>query len=168
MSVEGPPRNANCAPSGGSAAATAASVRGTPMTAKRHHRGTFLLEALVALVVLSLASAGLLGIVAHTLRESGNARWRAEAFDLAASTFARMAADDLALLDASYAVASGAGYRALLGAATRLPGVSADTNAPEVAIAATAGGARRVAISVRWQSPGECGAHRESISGVLP
>jgi type IV pilus assembly protein PilV len=138
------------------------------MRTRRHQRGTFLLEALVALVVLSLASAGLLGIVAHALRESGNARWRAEAFDLAASTFARMAADDVAQLDARYAATTGDGYRALLGAATRLPGVGADTNAPEVAIDATASGARRVAISVRWQVPGEGGAHRASIGGVIP
>jgi type IV pilus assembly protein PilV len=133
-----------------------------------HDRGTFLLEALVALVVLSLASAGLLGIVAHALRESGNARWRAEAFDLASSTFARMAADDVAQLDARYANTAGAGYRALLAAAARLPGVSADTNAPEVAIDATASGARRVAISVRWQLPSEGGAHRASVGGVIP
>jgi type IV pilus assembly protein PilV len=138
------------------------------MSAIRRHRGTFLLEALIALVVLSLASAGLLGIVAHALRESGNARWRTEAFDLAASTFAHMAADDVAQLDARYASKAGAGYRALLASATRLPGVSADTNAPEVAIDATATGAQRVAISVSWQSPGEGSAHRASIGGVIP
>jgi type IV pilus assembly protein PilV len=138
------------------------------MKAWRHHRGTFLLEALVALVVLSLASAGLLGIVAHALRESGNARWRTEAFDLAASTFARMATEDAAQLDARYASTAGAGYRALLAAATRLPGVSADANAPEVAVDATASGGRRVAIGVRWQLPAEGVVHRASISGVVP
>lgn len=138
------------------------------MSTRHHHRGTFLLEALVALVVLSLASAGLLGIVAHALRESGNARWRAEAFDLAASTFARMAADDVSQLDARYASTTGAGYRALLAAAARLPGVSAEKNAPEVAIDATAHGGRRIAIRVRWQLPTEDDAHRASIGGLIP
>jgi type IV pilus assembly protein PilV len=138
------------------------------MNRLRHDRGTFLLEALVALVVLSLASAGLLGIVAHALRESGNAHWRAEAFDLAASTFARMATEDAALLDARYATSAGAGYRALLASATRLPGVTADTNAPQVTIDATASGARRIAISVRWQLPNEPAAHRASVAGVIP
>ena len=147
----------------------AGSVAGiSTMSLRRYGRGTFLVEALVALVVLSLASAGLLGIVAHALRESGNARWRAEAFDLAASTFARMATEDAAQLDARYATTAGAGYRALLASATRLPGVAADTNAPEVAIDATAGGGHRIAISVRWQLPNENGAHRASVGGVVP
>ena len=138
------------------------------MNAHRHDGGTLLLEALVALVVLSLASAGLLGIVAHALRESGNARWRAEAFDLAASTFARMVTEDAALLDARYASTAGAGYRALLASAMRLPGVTADTNAPQVAVDTTASGARRIAISVSWQLPNEGGAHHASVAGVIP
>jgi hypothetical protein len=128
----------------------------------------FVVEALVALAVLSLASAGLLGLVAHALRESGNARFRAEAFDVAMSTFARMATDDVTALEARYSPTGGAGYRELLASAMRLPGVTADTNAPEVEIEPAAGGARRVAVTVHWQLPAERDAHRTSVAGILP
>ncbi|MGE5168843.1 MAG: type IV pilus modification PilV family protein [Rudaea sp.] len=131
--------------------------------------GMFLLEALVALVVFSLAMLGLAGVLGHALRESGNARWRGEAFELASSTLARMWVEDAATLAARYdARADGAAYRALLAAALRLPGVTADENVPVVTITELASGRRRARVFVYWRLPDEAIAHRASVSAVLP
>ena len=43
---------------------------------RRAQGGLFLLEALVALVVFSLAMLALAGALGHALRESGSTRWR--------------------------------------------------------------------------------------------
>jgi type IV pilus assembly protein PilV len=131
-------------------------------------RGTFLLEALVALVVFSLGMLGLSGIVAHALQQSGSAQWRSEASDVAAGVLSQIWTEDAAALASRYdAVAPGPGYRALLAQATHLPGVSALANAPQVTVDDTAE-TRRVSVTVHWQLPAERIAHRASIAGVLP
>jgi len=130
-------------------------------------RGTYLLEALVALVVLSLGMFGLLGLLAGALRGSAGATWRGDGFDIAADALARISAEAPAtIVDRYDASADGAGYRALLAQATRLPGVSSDANAPNVSID-DAGEIRRVRVVVRWQPPGER-LHQASIHVALP
>ncbi|HEX6138493.1 MAG TPA: hypothetical protein VF059_12615 [Casimicrobiaceae bacterium] len=131
-------------------------------------RGVFLLEALLALVVFSLATIGLLGVVGAALRESGNAQWRNEALDIAASTLARMWAEDPAALAARYdAATNGSGYQALLGAAMRLPGVTPFVNAPVVTIEDGVLGGRRISVTVHWRVPAERDPHRASVSEVV-
>ena len=128
----------------------------------------FLLEALVALCVFSLGMLGLLGLLAAALAASGSAQWRREGFDIAAAGVARMAAEAPATLAAHYDAASGGdGYRQILAQAMRLPGVTAQVNAPRVTIDDLAEG-RRVQVTVHWQLPGERSAHQASVSAVLP
>jgi type IV pilus assembly protein PilV len=130
-------------------------------------RGNYLLEALVALTVFSIGMLGLLGLLAGALRASGGATWRSEGFDIAADALAGIAMEDPASVPDRYdAEADGAGYRALLSQAMRLPGVSGDANAPNVTVDDTAE-SRRVRVVVRWQSPGEP-VHQASIRATLP
>ncbi|HEX6796006.1 MAG TPA: hypothetical protein VF304_19375 [Casimicrobiaceae bacterium] len=130
--------------------------------------GAYLLEALIALVVFSLGMLGLLGLLAGALHASGGARWRSEGFDIAAATLARIATEDPASLVARYdPAADGAGYRALLAQALRLPGVSAGANAPSVSVD-DATESRRIRVTVHWQLPGEAVTHEASISAALP
>lgn len=130
-------------------------------------RGMYLLEALVALVVLSFGMFGLLGLLAGALRGSAGATWRGDGFDVAADALARISAEAPAtIVDRYDASADGAGYRALLAQAARLPGVSSDANAPDVGID-DAGETRRVRVVVRWQPPGER-LHQASIRVTLP
>ena len=131
-------------------------------------RGAFLLEALVALIVLSLGLLGVLGLLAGAVRISANAQWRSEGFDVAAAALARMTTDDPAGLAARYdALADGPGYRQLLVQAMRLPGVSPDVNAPRVSIVDSAE-SRHIRVIVQWQLPGEAASHKASLSGALP
>ena len=136
---------------------------------RRAQRGLFRLEALVALVVFSLAMLGLVEVLGHALRESGSARWRGEAFQLASSTLGRMWVEDANTLATRYdALADGAAYRALLAAALRLPGVTADENAPVVTITDEALGRRRARVTVYWRLPGDSRGHAASASAILP
>jgi type IV pilus assembly protein PilV len=131
-------------------------------------RGAFLLEALVALLVLSLGLLGVLGLLAEAMRASGSAQWRSEGFDAAAAALARISTDDPAGVAARYDPSvDGPGYRQLLVQAMRLPGVSADVNAPIVSIVDGAE-SRHVRVIVRWQLPGESVSHNASVSGALP
>jgi len=71
------------------------------MTATRQ-AGMFLLEALVAIVVLSFGLLGLLGLVANALHASGGVGWRQQAFDIGASTLSQMWAENPSVLASRY------------------------------------------------------------------
>ena len=135
---------------------------------RRRAAGTFLLEALVAILVFAVGTLGLPELIAGAAHESGNARWRAEAFTLAASALSGMWTDDPATLDARYDPASGGGYRALHAAAERLPGVGRALNAPLVTVDGSIPGRWQVAVTVFWQQPGERRPHRAVAAGMLP
>ena len=128
-------------------------------------RGMFLLEALVALCVFSLGMLGLLGLLASALRTSGSAQWRSEGFDIAAAAVARMWAEAPAALVARYD-AGGDGYRQILAQSMRLPGVSAQVNAPRITIDDDADG-RRIRVTVHWQLPGESVVHQATVTAML-
>jgi Tfp pilus assembly protein PilV len=134
---------------------------------RRGVHGMYLLEALIALVVLSIGMFGLLGLLTGALRASGAVAWRSEGLGLAADTLARIATEAPAGVAARYdATSGGAGYRALLAQAARLPGVSSGVNAPEVSIDDT-GESRRVRVVMHWQPNGER-VHTASIDETLP
>jgi type IV pilus assembly protein PilV len=131
-------------------------------------RGSFLVEALVAVVVLSIALLGLASSIAAAVREGGAAQWRGEALDVAAATLAEMAVEAPAGIVARYAPpGDGDGYQRLLARAARLPGVDADTNAPEVAIV-DAASRRSVAVAIHWQLPGDARVHVATLATALP
>ena len=130
--------------------------------------GALLIEALVALVVVSIAAAGLFTLMANALRASGESLLRAEAAELAAAAVARMNTENPATLTERYdALTNGPGFVALLAAARRLPGVTDTANRPAVAIGpGPSDGTRSVVVTVGWQTPSGA-AHRASMSGVV-
>ena len=140
-----------------------------PMGAVSTVRGAFLIEALVAIVIISIAAAGLFMLVARAISASGDALIRAEAAHLVAATLSRMSAEDPSMLSERYdATTNGAGYVALAAAAKRLPGVSDSANLPIVSV--TPGpslASRRVAVTVLWQSPASPAPHRAAMATVV-
>lgn len=130
--------------------------------------GALLLEALVATLVLALATLGFLGLTAVALRGSADARWRADAAALAASTVARMSVAAPATLVADYdASQGGAGFRAFASLAQRLPGVTATVNAPEIAVTSGSSGSATASVRLRWQAPNESAPHRYAIEDAV-
>lgn len=139
------------------------------MTARNLATGAFLLEALIAALVLALAALGFLGLTAVATTATSDARWRSEAAALAASTFARMSVTSPATLAAEYdSLRGGAGYRAFAALAQRLPGVTSTANAPEIVVSQRSGETwLTVALRLRWQSPGESTAHRYDLDDAV-
>lgn len=139
--------------------------RGPPLPS----RGAFLIEALISLVVISMTVAAMFGLLANGLRASNNALSRAQATDIAVSTLARMAAEDLGTLADRYDPhGAGGGFRVLLSAAGRLPGVTETTNVPAVSVApGPSANSRHVSVTIFWQLPSETLPHRASLESAV-
>ena len=133
-------------------------------------RGAFLLEILVAILVLALTSASVFGLLTIAIQESSNTQWRMKALSIATSALAQMWVENPAMLADRYdATGNGAGYVALLAAAKGLPGVSDAENAPAVSFeSAPFVMGQRVLVTVKWQLPHDSSVHHTSISGVIP
>ncbi|MET0916850.1 MAG: hypothetical protein ABWY07_00280, partial [Burkholderiales bacterium] len=100
-----------------------------------HSRGAMMLEALVAALIFALAAIAIVGFQARAARHLDDAHFRVEARHLVHTALARMQAADNATLYAEFDMrAGGAGYRALVAQAQRLPGVTAARYAPEVLV----------------------------------
>jgi len=140
---------------------------------RRAQSGVMLLEVLIALLIFSLGVLGLVGLQASAVKQSGQAKYRADATLLANELIGQMWLNGrtFAVLQTGFssAGAGGAQYNAWKArVATALPG--ADANPPTVALAAIAAlpvliagvevpsaepPSTRVTITMRWKAPGE-------------
>lgn len=113
-----------------------------PMTRRARHsesghsqQGVMLIEVLVAIVIFSIGVIGLLGLQVTSLKNVGEAQYRAEASLLASSLISQMRTSPAATRATDFASPSGTGYVAwkdsvvamLPGATSTLPSV--DTSA---------------------------------------
>ena len=137
-----------------------------PRAVRAH--GAFLIEALLAILVVSIATTGVFTLIAGLVRASGDSLLRAEAAEIAASAVARMAVENPATLTTRYDAPGSAGFAAIHAAAQRLPGVTFLANLPTVSVTdGPSAGTRRVTVIVTWQSPTAPTPHRTSISTVV-
>lgn len=129
-------------------------------------RGSFLLEALIAILIVSLGVLGSVGLLARSMQDVDESRNRAEAASLANGLIAQMWMTDrlTSNLDTLYSSTPGTGtgyvdFKALV--ASRLP--NADLFEQDVVVAAgpivPAIPANQtnsmITITLRWQPPGE-------------
>jgi len=117
-------------------------------------RGSFMLEALIGILVFSFGVLGLVGLQAQSIRHINDAQYRGEAVYLAHSLVARMWADDPATLAAKYQP-GGAGYVAFRELVKSLPNGALAANDPQVVVAAgPAINSSLVTVTVFWIPPG--------------
>lgn len=120
--------------------------------------GSTLIEGLLAIVVFSVALVGLLRLLSATLADGANAQYRSEASLLASDLVARMWHGDRSPdgLKKRFGSADTDDYRDWMQRVqATLPGVSASTHVPSVAISDT----REVTITLNWQTPGSAEPH---------
>ena len=130
--------------------------------------GAFLIEALLAILVVSIATTGVFTLIAGLVRASGDSLLRAEAAEIAASAVARMAAENPATLTTRYDAPDSAGFAAIHAAAQHLPGVTFLANLPTVLVTdGPSAGTHRVTVSLTWQSPTATTPHHTSMSTVV-
>lgn len=140
----------------------------------RPARGFALIEALIALLIFSLAVLGLVGLQAAMTRASTGAKYRAEATYLATDLIGRMWSNRAMLKDFSDCQASSACKAWLDRVADTLPAGTATVSVVD-RIDTTLDDATRVApysvsevtVRVRWQPPGESAAHEFSTTTVI-
>jgi len=145
------------------------SRRGGP----RRARGGFLLEALVAVLIVAFGLLGLVGLHARSIQHVNDAQFRAEAASLANGLIGQMWADvkDPVALKAKYDSSGGgpgyAEFQAMV--AQRLPGGGGLP--PTVTFTALGApwtlNSPIVSITVQWQPPGELAPHRYDITTTI-
>jgi type IV pilus assembly protein PilV len=140
---------------------------------RRAQSGVLLLEVLIALLIFSLGVLGLVGLQASAVKQSSQAKYRADATLLANELIGQMWISNrsFASLSAEFSSggAGGAKYNAwkarvietLPGAAASPPVVTVATVAPLPAIVegiqqpGTGAPSTRVTVTMRWKAPGE-------------
>ena len=119
--------------------------------------GSFLLEALIAALIVSLGILGLVGLQARAIQNVDDAQYRSEAAFLANDLLGRMWTSNQATLQAEFETGGGTPYddfKTLVQA--RLPG--ATVTDPTVTVAPRFGDITmgyEVVITIFWQPPGD-------------
>ncbi len=122
-------------------------------------RGSFLLEALISVLIVAFGVLGLIGLQARAIQNVDDAQYRGEAAYLANAYLGQMWVADRTTLNANFDDASGGPayteFKAWVG--QRLPGASLPGNDPKVTITPSAitPTSSTVHIQIFWQPPGE-------------
>jgi type IV pilus assembly protein PilV len=130
--------------------------------------GSVLLEALVAILIFSFGVLGLIGVLASSIRATNDARYRAEAANLANAVIGDMWATAAADLGPQFGPD---GPRLLAWqsqVASLLPSASG-ANAPLIDLAQPGLSlqSRSVVVTVFWQLPGETARHQVLITAQI-
>lgn len=139
-----------------------------PKRRRARQKGNYLLEALVAILIFAFGVLGLIGIVAGSVRATNDARYRAEAANLAAAVVGEMWATAAADLDTQF----GSGGTKLVAwqnqVGSLLPSASG-SNAPQIDLTqpGLSSQARTVVVTVFWQLPGESARHQYVMSAQI-
>jgi type IV pilus assembly protein PilV len=137
----------------------------THSTAKRQG-GAFLLEALVAILVISFGILGIVGLQARSLAAVGDAQYRGEAAFYAQSLAGRMWAHDPTDVVAYYAT-GGTGYtnwnNQVTAAGSGLPGAATTVSFTDLQ---SANGVMAL-ITITWQAPNDDAPHTYVTEAVV-
>ena len=131
-------------------------------------RGVALLEALIAILIFSFGVLGLIGILAGSIRATNDARYRAEAANLAQALIGAMWSTRAADLDAQF----GTGGPQLVAWQTQVANLlpqATGANVPIVDLSqpGLSTQSRSVVVTMYWQLPGEPGRHQLLITAQI-
>jgi len=136
----------------------------------RGQRGSFLLEALIAILIVALGVLGSVGLLARSMQEVDDSRNRGEAAYLANWLIGQMWVSnrDTATLDANYADTSGAGYLDFKSMVQqRLPNAGDPVITVVAGPIATTTTNSLVTITLSWQPPGDTVAHQYNVTASI-
>ena len=130
--------------------------------------GSYLLEALIAILIFSFGILGLVGLLASSIRITNDARYRTEAANLASGMVADMWTMTSAQLDTQFGSGGSKLSQWQDKAAELLPQASG-ANAPQVDLtpAGLSPQSRTVVVTVFWQLPGEIARHQHVMSAQI-
>ena len=130
--------------------------------------GSALLEALIAILIFSFGVLGLVGILAGSIRATNDARYRAEAANLAQALIGDMWSTAAAELDAQFGPAGPKLAAWQTQVANLLPSATG-ANLPVVDLTqpGLSAQSRSVVVTMFWQLPGESGRHQLLITAQI-
>ncbi len=137
-----------------------------PATGRSVPKGFVLLEALIGILIFAVGVLAVVGLQAMSIKDVADAKYRTDAALLANELIsdAWVGSKNFATMQAAYNSPSGSYYTTWAGdVAAQLPGVTASTNAPTVAV--TQGGTTspiEMTVTVHWQLPGQATPHSYS------
>jgi Tfp pilus assembly protein PilV len=129
-------------------------------------RGTFILEALIAVLIVALAILGVVGLMARSVQNVDESKNRGEAAALGTSFIGNMWIDNRSLVALKSKYESpGAGYTELQTLMTqRLP----NAQPPVVNIAAGATDkSSNVTVTMQWRPPGDAALHTYQVFATI-
>ena len=143
----------------------------TILPIRRQQAGSFLLEALIGILIFAVGVLGIVGLQAHSLRVTNESQYRAEAAYLANVVMSEMWTDDYRFLKTNYdsTIGTGPGYTKFKNdVKTKLGAVWVedpklefdDAKAPSLQ-------SSYVTIKVKFMMPGETIGHEYNTSGVV-
>jgi type IV pilus assembly protein PilV len=142
---------------------TTSRLRASP---PRRQEGSFLLEALIAVLIVALGVIGLLGLLARSMQNIDESKYRGEAAFLANAYMGRMWTADKATLAAHFGDSGGGAeydeFKSYV--AQRLPNASAPVVTINPGPTATS---RLVQITLQWKTPGSADVHQYWFSGTI-
>lgn len=130
--------------------------------------GSVLLEALIAILIFSFGVLGLVGILAGSIRATNDARYRAEAANLAQGLIGDMWSTASTELDAQFG-ASGPKLVAWQTQVANLLPSATGANLPVVDLSqpGLSAQSRSIVVTMFWQLPGESGRHQLMITAQI-
>ena len=138
----------------------------------RQQAGSFILEALIGILIFAFGVLGIVGLQAHSLRVTSESQYRAEAAYLANTLLSQMWTDDFKTLKATYdSSGGGAGYTKFKADVFSRLGAMWYAD-PKVVFDPTGNktpsvNSSYVTITVEFLMPGEATPHQYVTSGVV-
>ena len=126
--------------------------------------GSYLLEALVAILVFAFGVLGLIGLLGSSIRVTNDARYRAEAANLANAMIADMWTTTATNVDTDFA----SGGSKLTAWTAKIASLLPGGIAPDVAVTpGITSESRTVVVTVYWQLPGDPVRHQQVMSAQI-
>ena len=140
------------------------------MTAKQlrgRQRGSYLLEALIAVLLFSFGALGLVGTLANSVRATNDARYRSEAANLASAMVADMWTTTAAQLDAQFGPSGAKLANWQTKAASLLPSAGVMPPSVDLTQPGLSSQSRAVVVTVFWRLPGASEAHQYVLTAEI-
>ena len=132
-----------------------------------HQGGSYLLEALIAILIFSFGILGLIGLLGSSIRITNDARYRTEAANLASAMISDMWTMTPGQLDAEFTGTGSKLHSWQTKAAELLPSATG-SNVPTVDLTPGLSQQSRTAVvTVFWQLPGETAPHQHVMTAQI-
>ena len=143
-----------------------------PGRLRARQRGSFLLEALIAILIVALGILGLVGLQARAMQDTDESQYRSEAAFLASDVISRMWVSNPNTLKADFETGTGTPYTDFVTLVqSRLPGSATDPTITVTQRGATPSTGFDVEVTIFWKPPSVVSAtqldHRFSMNATV-